>query len=310
MKNKFIFIHGVNVRNEGYSNKLFDKIRSKSSAIAEKQIEIFWGRVNEGDVDNLRSDWAASKQWKELQFKDIRKGNIARFMGDAALYISRSKGCRVVKTIYEQLAEGLKGFDRQNDRLHLVSHSWGTVILFDILFSSRWDEWGGWENGIDYVKKIRENIYGVRIVQDSDVGVDKGYVISSIHTMGSPLSIYQLMIQNTVATDDSKSTHDIRPGLKKFIDETTKVNGFKKFPWNNYIHPGDPIGYPLERVIPNILGDSVEVKDIISKAGFFGAIVNILPSEYAQLARGIFSNAHGSYWDDGNVADSMVEHLK
>jgi len=45
----------------------------------------------------------------------------------------------VINTLKTQALEGLKNA-QPNDRLHLVTHSWGTVILFDLLFASRWDD--------------------------------------------------------------------------------------------------------------------------------------------------------------------------
>ena len=78
--------------------------------------------------------------------------------------------------------------------------------------------------------------------------------------------------------------------------------------WRNYAHPGDPIAYPLEGVIPILLGggrECVDVQDIMSPSswieGLFGQ--SILP-----VING--GKAHGSYWTEPKVAQMIGEIIQ
>lgn len=97
------------------------------------------------------------------------------FAGDAALYISRSIGTQVVDRLKQDAEKHLADY-QPGDRLHLVTHSWGTVILFDVLFAARWDE----QNLPEYdgARKIRNFIFGV------EPKLEEGIPLTSIHTMG------------------------------------------------------------------------------------------------------------------------------
>ena len=47
-----LFIHGVNVRETGYSQTLFNLIKEKSpSSLPLKRIELFWGKVVETELN-------------------------------------------------------------------------------------------------------------------------------------------------------------------------------------------------------------------------------------------------------------------
>jgi len=62
-----------------------------------------------------------------------------QFIGDATLYINRHVDAKVVEELARQIEANLPSQPQPDDRLHVVAHSWGTVILFDILFAGRWD---------------------------------------------------------------------------------------------------------------------------------------------------------------------------
>lgn len=302
MTNHVLFIHGVNTRQKrdqiGYSAELFKRIKFQAEVT---QIELYWGDINKGEERNLCNMWEGSSSWNELLFQKIRQNQLLQFIGDAALYLSRADGKKIVSTLYQQIVIGLKDIP-ESDGLHIVAHSWGTVILFDILFAARWD-------GDDEVEAIRKNIYGVTSNASDDKSKKKGYKISSIHTMGSPLSIYQLMSINT-----SNNTHDISIRLSDFV-KTTHNNKKKPLVWNNYIHPCDPVGYPLSKVLPNILniknGIEINVLDfVLPKNGildFIMTMVNVICPKLALVLYG--GKAHGNYWESDFVATKIANDL-
>jgi hypothetical protein len=109
---------------------------------------------------------------------------VLQFVGDIALYLSSYVGSKVVDTIKDQALKGLSNAS-EGDRLHLVTHSMGTVILFDILFSHRWDDLS--IPGHESVNAIRSVIFGI------PPNPMQGIKLGSITTMGSPIAIFSLM---------------------------------------------------------------------------------------------------------------------
>lgn len=294
-QDRIIFIHGVNTRQQrdqpGYSKKLFDKINKKTIKRI-KPVELYWGDVNEAEEYKLLIMWENSLAWQSLWFQEFRAHQLLQFIGDAALYISRAVGEKIVDKLCEQLNSGLPEHD--DGCLHLVAHSWGTVILFDLLFASRWDDNAN-------VQQIRRRIHGVPINGEADSEhnlINSGCHIASIHTMGSPLAIYQLM-----RTGDS--SHDISARLQGF---TASLNNA---PWHNYLHPGDPIGYPLEKVLPTMLAPNptnFSLSDIVLPlSGIADVLTSLVSSTPLALVNG--GNAHGSYWRSDTVASSVASRL-
>ncbi|WP_341529901.1 hypothetical protein WKK05_11605 [Nostoc sp. UHCC 0302] len=119
-------------------------------------------------------------------FREFREKQLLQLAGDAALYISRFLGANVVKLLKSDAYSGLNNF-QPNDRLHLVTHSWGTIILFDILFAARWDAPD--IPGHQDVTQIRDIIFGISGIEDQLHGIE----LASIHTMGSPIGIFSLI---------------------------------------------------------------------------------------------------------------------
>lgn len=302
MTNHVLFIHGVNTRQNrdqaGYSSDLFNQIKANTNKKVE-QTELYWGDVNKAEEAKLVGMWKNSSAWNELWFQEYREQQILQFIGDAALYISKSVGKLIISTLYEQLVEGFKNVSG-SDPLHIVAHSWGSVILFDILFASRWDD-------DSEVQEIRKQIYGVPMHSSDNEFKNSGYKIASIHTMGSPISIYQLMHFNV----DSQNTHEISTRLEDFVQGIHEQSG-KPLIWNNYIHPCDPVGSPLEAVIPVLLSihdkTKMQVADfVLSKSGITDFIADSVSQTQLAVLHG--GAAHSSYWKSEFVAQKIVEHF-
>lgn len=66
--------------------------------------------------------------------------------------------------------------------IYLVTHSLGTVILFDLLFAERWND-----NEFTEVRDLRRALYGVKPHKK------EGARVAGIYTMGSPLAFFSLL---------------------------------------------------------------------------------------------------------------------
>ncbi|UBF26690.1 hypothetical protein K9N68_01405 [Kovacikia minuta CCNUW1] len=303
------FIHGVNTREKSVFHQnaqiLFDRIQSSTHDPSRtlKPVYLFWGDVSAKGTDELLKGLKASPKWTQFWFQNLRTEQILPFVGDAALYLSRGVSAQIVRQIADQALcqmgvtlEDLKT-PRQGDRLHLVTHSWGTVILFDVLFAPRWEA-----NDVDLeirqtVENIRTGFFGLGTADNKSYGIPLG----SIHTMGSPISLFSLINLN-----DGHS-FNLTPKLKELLESIYKPTG-KPLPWRNYAHPGDPIAYPLEGVMPLLLRESsnkVEIEDIIS-------LTNPLMQPFSQSLLPLLSGgeAHGSYWKSKEVAKTIAEVIQ
>ncbi len=326
-----LFIHGVNTRKRRevpeYAQRLCDLIetysRNSREPLTLKMVPLYWGDVTKDLEDNLVEIYRRSKHWPELSFRDIREKQLLQFTGDAALYISRYIGTRVVDALLNQAKEPQRGIGPgpyNHDRLHLVTHSWGTVIFFDILFSGRWDtkELSSYQG----VKQIRNAIFGL------DPSPKSGLRLCSIHTMGSPISIFSLIIStgaplhsaaftNNHAQPDVPNTHDITPSLLKWLKRLPY-----QIPWYNYLHPEDLIAYPLEKLIPQLLENpdfaveeklKIEDRVIASPTGFLNAVAALgIPGDVIQKIQIVThaQGAHESYWTSPMVANNIVRAIQ
>jgi hypothetical protein len=175
MAEYLIFIHGVNTRDirdqPRYADYLFQNIeRLSSPGITIKSIPLYWGDVNLNAEQQLMKSLEESHVWDQLHFQDFRAKQLLQFTGDAALYISRAIGKQVVEHLIQDAMLGLQSF-QSGDHIHLITHSMGTIILFDVLFSPRWDAPNA--GGFEGVEQLRHLIFR----SDSP--------LQSIHTMGS-----------------------------------------------------------------------------------------------------------------------------
>lgn len=314
-KDYVLFLHGVNVRespeNEErqiyiYADKLFESIakevQQKSSDRNCIKVPLYWGNVNREALKELLAGLQGSSKWNQVWFQDFRKSQLLQFVGDAGLYISRLIGSMAADQLKEQIFKGLKDYKLGEDRLHLVTHSWGTVVLFDILFASRWDD--SKIPGYQSVKSIRDRLYGIG--EDPKQGIR----LASIQTMGSPIALFSL-ITISGKNQNNESTHDISPGLKDLLKHLAQ--GDNRLPWLNFIHPGDPIAWPLEKVINKLITGSenyVQLEDILTRgSGLLEFITQSPPIRQTFLALANGGSAHGSYWQNQDVAKRIATNI-
>ncbi|MUL37638.1 hypothetical protein [Gloeocapsopsis dulcis] len=316
-----VFVHGVNTRKERedktYADKLIDRIdreiASKSSNITRKFIPLYWGDVSKEEEQKLLNRLQQSPTWKKMWFREFREKQLMQFVGDAALYISRHVGSKVVIAIAEQLKQQLPVDPEPDDRMHLVTHSWGTVILFDVLFAARWDnpDLSAYES----VRRIRQSIFGVKPEPRH------GIRLSSMHTLGSPIAFFNLINvvsgeeqakgESELTQEQAKSiaTHDITPQLEVLLEQLYNERGQKTLPWRNLMHPGDPVAYPLATIMPDLVDGKrqfLDIQDVVtSNADLSDFLVQPLSRSFLALLHG--GDAHGSYWESRDVVKAITE---
>ena len=268
-----LFIHGVNTRHPIYADKLFDGIKNYVMNAGKpprdlKKVALYWGDVTVEEENKLLEQYQASDAWNSIWYQKLRSGMLLQFTGDVALYTSRFVGAKVARKLAEEAEQGLGALHGRNpdtgDRLHLVAHSLGTVILFDLFFSSRWTPPAP---GYQYAMALRDVVYGIESSRQDGTEPDwsSGICLASITTMGSPIGLFRLMDAGPSDRDHLDNTHDITPHLQRMLKRLkNKLGG--TLPWLNFIHPGDPLATPLNPLILTMVdpaGEYIAVQDIL-----------------------------------------------
>jgi hypothetical protein len=303
-----LFVHGVKNRNKSafaqsavaLCNRIKATMTDKSRIVTP--IPLFWGDLNIPAQQQLRQGFETAPDWKNFWIRNFRTEQVLEFVGDAALYISRYVGSQVAAQLKTQALEGLKHI-QPGDRLHLVTHSWGTVILFDILFAARWED-----DRLDQIDPtIRQSIQNIRsALFGLPPSPQNGVPISSIHTMGSPIALFNLVNVN------GASSHDLTPKLKDFLKNLHDLRGNKPVIWRNYAHPGDPVAYPLEGIMPTLLDESIEYVDIDDVMTGQNSFLTRLLQPFSQTILPLLfgGDFHGSYWTSDQVAKSIGQVIQ
>lgn len=316
-----MFIHGVNTREEKeqptYADHLFNHLNQtvSNNGRSLKKVALYWGDVGNDAQNDLLNSLKDSEAWNKLWFKEFRAKQLMQFAGDAAVYISRYIGSQVVDRLSQQAKVGLQGFKQNEDSLHLITHSWGTVILFDILFAARWDQSD--IAGHQSAQDIRNSLFGV------EPNSNKGISLASIYTMGSPIALFSLIdvarsnekakAEKELTTDKGNkvNTHDITPRLERLLESLSKIRQGTPLPWRNFIHPGDPVAWPLEKVMLNLVDREsryLEIKDIVTNnADFSDFLTQPLSQSFLALLHG--GDAHGSYWESKQLANEIARTI-
>jgi hypothetical protein len=185
------------------------------------------------------------------------------------------------ETIANQLQKFI-AFHPEHDEIHLVTHSLGSVLIWDVLFSDRF-------SSDDPAFQIRT------LLNLNENSVDsKTKDLKSITTMGSPILFFDLML-------------NINPRQIKEFTEKFQENSIR---WINIIHSSDIIAYPLQasldtKSMPNLF---FRDKYIWADANGLERGARTMGQAHAAMAVGV-ADAHGYYWGSSGTARLVSANL-
>jgi len=281
------FMHGASVRQSGYADPLRSRLIAAFSTAAQPMPEFyscFWGDVLEGN-SNLW-EWVeqdlATFQWDhpELELEDVfhyrqrREQLVSGFFNDIFNYLNPDIGQQVRRAIALQFLNFLSDSPGSDD-LHIVAHSLGSVILWDILFCDRFDT-------TDPAYYIRNVIKGL-----SGPGSGRKVRLRSITTLGSPLLFFNRML----AINPQQLHHFAR----RYTGAPLR--------WVNVIHASDIFAYPIRA---SLAGDDT----LLYLRDHYLGERNFLKQNIADLALAIgLATDHTRYWRSRRVANLVLANL-
>jgi hypothetical protein len=217
-----------------------------------------------------------------LRYREFREGFLSEFVGDMFTYLNEQRGFEIRNLIAQQLRQFLQE-NSQETELHIITHSLGSVILWDVLFSERF-------KADDPAFLIRSLIHNL-----SDEHQPSQVYLKSITTMGSPILFF-----NTMLRVDPKK-------VKEFCQKNQNYS----LKWVNIIHPSDIIAYPLKSSFCLDRFDRLELKDIYIDPynNFAAKAARSIGQELAAMALDTVT-AHTKYWNQEKIARSIVDNIQ
>jgi hypothetical protein len=292
------FIHGVATRNSNYSDQLSKLIRTTINQQNQKLplfYSSFWGDIlrDKNQIwnyifEDLRiAETRSSKMDRKnfFRYQEFREGFLSDFMGDVMTYLNEERGHKIRHKLTDQLSDLINKFPDEKN-LHIVSHSLGTVIFFDMLFSGRFDSG-------DPAFKFRSLIKG--LPHPSNVEPPKKVFLRSITTMGSPVLLF-----NTMLNVDTQTINDFFSRYQN-----------KPLRWINLIHSSDLIAYPLG----SSFSIGLESKHVFFRDKYLSTDANVGETGARimgqnDLAMAIAAqDAHSSYWSNPISAKLITANL-
>ena len=288
------FIHGVATHDVKYGDKLKSLIKEEFDQ-RDKPLPYFyssfWGDVLRDvgkiwnwihqDLQEVKRDYPQTSIDDIFRYRKFREGFLSEFGGDFLSYLNPERGALIRKLIAQQLYDFLKNNPEETE-LHIVTHSLGSVILWDVLFSERL-------NSKDPVNYIRAMIKG--FIQ---TGKTKKIELKSITTMGEPILFLNTMLE--VSPDK----------VKQF------ANSYQNEPlrWINIIHSSDLVAYPLRSSLNLNSSDHLFLRDeyISTDANLAEKTARAVGQLDAAMALGV-ADAHGWYWHCPRTAILITDNI-
>ena len=195
------------------------------------------------------------------------------------------KGREIRKTIAQQLYNFIK--ENPNDsELHIVAHSLGTVILWDILFS---DRFSAKDPALSIRAMIRE------LENQTDVKLKHQVNLSSITLMGSPILLINMML-------------DVRPEkVNQFAHSYASEHPLR---WLNLIHASDLIAYPLKASLHLAENSCLKFTDeyLLEDVNLAEKTARSLGQTDLAMVLGS-SDAHSNYWNCPQTARLITNNI-
>jgi len=228
-----------------------------------------WNGIDE-DLAHAKKKYSKSDSEEFLKYRSFREGFFSQFMGDFFTYMNPDKGRKIRKTIAEQLYDFIEE-NPNNSELHIVAHSLGTVILWDILFSDRF-------SAKDPAVKLKHQVN-----------------LSSITLIGSPILFINTML-------------DVRP--EKVEQFAHSYSSEQPLRWINLIHGSDLMAYPLKANLHLAENSYLKFEDeyLLEDANWVEKIARSLGQNDLAMAVSS-SDAHNSYWNCPHTARLITNNI-
>jgi hypothetical protein len=197
------------------------------------------------------------------------------------MYLNQKRGFQIRKVIAQQMREFIKENPQEKD-IHIISHSLGTVIFWDILFSDRFEP----NDPAFQIRALFQNL--------DNTASEKQVYLKSITTMGSPILFFNTML-------------GIDP---KRVQEFAARNQNNCLKWLNIIHSSDIIAYPLKSSFSIESSDKLKLKDVyINDSNPIATLARAMgQNEVAMIADA--GNAHTEYWNHNKTPDLIIDCIR
>src|SRR5579883_743873 len=275
------FMHGATVRQSEYADPLRSRIIREfpdHGLPIPEFYSCFWGDIL-GHTDQLwdwiQQDLAAFKwDYPQIEIEDVfhysqrREQLITGFFNDIFSYLNTRQGREVRRAIAVQFLSFLADNPLEDD-LHIVAHSLGSVILWDILFSENFEA----SDPAFYVRNVIRGLSGP--------GTGRKVKLRSVTTLGSPILIFSQLLRFNAAQ------------LRQFARRYTAT----PLRWINIIHASDVFAYPIRA--------SLELEDanLYFRDHYLGER-NFLKKKMGDVTMALGLTAdHTRYWRSSRVAD-------
>jgi hypothetical protein len=287
------FIHGVATKDAAYAKPLQYLLKQEFEK-RDKPLphfhSCFWGSVASDksklwnwiyqDLKELKTKHPQVDVRDVFRYQEFREDFISDFFGDILTYFNTDRGRDIREIIADQLYKFLRL--HSDEELHIVSHSLGTVILWDVLFSNRFQS-------DDPATEIR------RLLRSIDYDNNcQSFLLKSIVTMGSPILFFNMML------DISQDT--INSFCASYKNEAIR--------WINIVHSSDLISYPLKarinaKALPNLF---FRDKYIWADGNAAERTARTFGQAHAAMGIGV-ADAHSSYWNSSGVARLITANI-
>jgi hypothetical protein len=245
-----------------------------------------WNFIHQ-DLDKFKQENPYVNTEDILRGQELRQGFISDFVGDAFTYLNYERGEKIRQSITEHLEDFIKNHSQEKE-LHIVAHSMGTVILWDMLFS---DKFPTDDAGLKFRSLINEKVK-----------------LKSITTMGSPVILFNMLL--------GIETEQVKLKCKS-----------QEYPlrWVNIIHSSDMVAYPISSSLEIKQDSNIAITDkfIIDNAnnleGSVRQIANGIKTvsditsidkvlDLGAIAAGA-ADAHIGYWNCPKTAKMITDHI-
>jgi hypothetical protein len=293
------FIHGVATRDVRCADTLKALIKNefvkRGKPLPHFHLS-FWGNI----VKDISKIWNQIHQDLQIvqqkspevniddifRYKNFREGFLSDFVGDVLTYLNPERGEAIRKVIAQDLHDFITNHPEETE-LHIVAHSLGSVILWDVLFSERFSSKLTPKDPALY---IRAMIEGFRKTENI-----KEIKLQSITTMGSPILFFNTMFGVT----------------SEQIKEITKNYQHNPLRWTNIVQSSDIIAYPLKSSINFDVATNFSLKDeyICTDVNLAEKAARTIGQFDVAMALAV-NDAHSWYWSCHKTASLIVNNVR